>query len=132
MVEMTVPVPVLVVDDHAAFRAVVRSLLVRSDEFDLVGEAASGEEAIEMAGALHPELVVMDIMMGGIGGIAATSAITSQHPEMTVVLVSTYGRDDLPAEAGTCGAAAYIGKSELSAGALRKVLASRSAADAPD
>jgi DNA-binding NarL/FixJ family response regulator len=69
-------VTVLVVDDQPPFRDAARAVLDRLSGFDLIGEADSGEAAIEQVAALHPDLVLMDINMGGIDGIEATVAIT--------------------------------------------------------
>ena len=115
------PVPVLIVDDQAPFLDALRSLFGRMKDFRLVGEARSGEEAVALADDLHPELVMMDISMDGIGGIKATEMITAHDRKVLVVLVSTYPPEDLPPCARTCGAAAYIGKGDLSVGAVRRL-----------
>ena len=114
-------VNVLVVDDQAPFRAAERAVLSRLPGFALVAEAASGEEAIELAATLAPDLVLMDINMGEIDGIEATRRITAQHPATKVILVSTYGLDDLPADARTSGAIGYVNKDELSPRAIRRI-----------
>ncbi|MDP9072364.1 MAG: response regulator [Actinomycetota bacterium] len=115
------PVSVLVVDDQAPFRGAARAVLQMAAGFELVGEAESGEEAVELATALAPALVLMDINMTGISGIEATRLITADHPDTMVVLLSTYHLDDLPAEARTSGAAAYVHKEELSPRMLRRL-----------
>ena len=112
-------VSVLVVDDQAPFRLAARAVIKRSDGFELVGEAETGEEAVEMAADLHPDLVLMDINMPGINGIEATSRIVADAPEAVVFLCSTYERSDLPEEAGESGARAYINKEELGPAVLR-------------
>jgi DNA-binding NarL/FixJ family response regulator len=112
-------VQVLVVDDQPPFRAAARAVLSRIAEFDLVGEAASGEEAVAMSESLHPDLVLMDINMGEMNGIEATRLVTASRPDTMVILVSTYAAADLPADARTSGAAAYVHKDELSPRLLR-------------
>ena len=114
-------VSVLVVDDQAPFRLAARAVIGRADGFELVGEAATGEEAVEMADDLHPDLVLMDINMPGISGIEATSQIVAHEPEAVVFLCSTYERSDLPAEAEDSGARAYINKEELGPSVLRQL-----------
>lgn len=114
-------VSVLVVDDQAPFRLAARAVIKRAEGFELVGEAGTGEEAVELAGELRPDLVLMDINMPGINGIEATSRIVSQEPGAVVFLCSTYERSDLPEEAGDSGARAYINKEELGPAVLREL-----------
>jgi pilus assembly protein CpaE len=106
----TAGVSVLVVDDQAPFRVAAKSVVSLTPGFTVVGEARSGEEAIERVEELHPQIVLMDINMDRINGIEATRRITEKHPEIRVVLLSTYNEADLPADAHTCGAAAYVHK----------------------
>jgi two-component system invasion response regulator UvrY len=117
---------VLVADDRAPFRAAARSVLRTAAGFEVVGEARSGEEAIVLAGSLRPDLVLMDIRMAGIGGIEATRRIVTAQPETVTVLVSTYRAEDLPLEARSCGAAAYVNKADFESGLLRAIYDSRS------
>jgi len=107
-------VPVMVVDDQRPFRGAARAVVSATPGFEIVGEAESGEEAVEMAARLHPRLVLMDINMPGINGIEATRRITTAEPGTVVMLVSTYQADDLPSGADSCGAAAYVNKEQLS------------------
>lgn len=91
--------------------------------FLVVGEASSGEEAVEQVSALDPGLVLMDINMKGIGGIEATRRITAGHATARVVLLSTYDSEDLPSDARTCGAVAYVHKEEFGPDVLERVWA---------
>jgi DNA-binding NarL/FixJ family response regulator len=118
-------VSVLVVDDQAPFRLAARAVIGRTDGFELVGEAGTGEEAVTMADDLRPDLVLMDINMPGISGIEATSQIVAHEPAAVVFLCSTYERSDLPAEAKDSGAKAYINKEELGPSVLRQLWESR-------
>ena len=122
---MSDPLPVLVVDDQAPFRSAMKAVLRRSPEFDLAGEAASGAEAIALADELQPALVLMDINMPEMNGIEATRQIVASHPETVVILCSTYEVGDLPPEAATSGARAYINKEHLGADILRRLWAER-------
>ncbi len=104
---------VLIVDDQMPFRMAARSVVGVTPGFEVVGEAKSGEEAIEQVEALHPELILMDINMDGISGIEATRRITTEHPEVKVILLSTYDEEDLPADARSCGALGYVHKEQF-------------------
>jgi two-component system invasion response regulator UvrY len=121
-------VSVLVVDDQAPFRLAARSVLRRAEGFELVGEAPSGEEAVTMVADLHPALVLMDINMPGINGIEATRQIIAIAPETVVFLCSTYQLSDLPPDAITSGARAYVHKEDLGAEALRRLWDDRESA----
>ena len=117
--ESTERVTVMIVDDQPPFRAAARAVIDRVPGFELVAEVASGEEAVETSSAVAPQLVLMDINMGELDGIEATRLITSDNPAIKVILVSTYGLDDLPSGARTSGAIAYVNKDELSPRVIR-------------
>lgn len=120
-VAMTSTVEVLIVDDQAPFRMVARTLVRRLDGWQVVGEAASGEEAVEAAAATRPGLILMDINLPGISGIEATRRILAAAPDTQVILLSTYADDDLPPDARTCGARAYVRKDDLTLALLREL-----------
>lgn len=101
---------VLVVDDQAPFRGAAKRVVGMTPGFEIVGEAVTGEEAVDMATALEPDLVLMDINLPGINGIEAVRRIQERRPETLAFLLSTYAEADLPADARTCGAKAYIHK----------------------
>ena len=114
-------VRVLVVDDQAPFRRAAQAVLMMTDGFDSIAEAESGEAAVEAAADLHPDLVLMDINLGGINGIEATRRIMAAHPETVVILLSTYNADDLPADARDSGAIAYVHKEEFAPNLLEDI-----------
>ena len=103
-------VGVLVVDGQPPFRSAVRSIVDAAEGFELLGEAVSGEEAVARARELGPDVVLMDVVMPGIGGIEATKRIRAGARETMVVLVSSYPAPDLPKSARDCGAAAFVPK----------------------
>jgi len=123
-------VRVLVADDQAPFRGAARAVLAAAPEFELVGEARSGEEALDLVAELHPDLVLMDIKMPGLGGIDASRSIAGAYPATATVLLSTYREEDLPVEARRCGALAYLHKSNFDGDALRALWARRQSVSA--
>jgi DNA-binding NarL/FixJ family response regulator len=119
VIEGTTTVRVLIVDDQAPFRDVARTVVALSPGFEVVAEAGSGEEAVEAALDREPQLVLMDINLPGINGLEATRRIMDERPDTIVILLSTYTRDDLPADARTSGAAKYVHKEDFSPAVLR-------------
>jgi DNA-binding NarL/FixJ family response regulator len=120
----TETVKVLIVDDQAPFRSVARTVVGLTAGFSVAAEAETGEEAVERADSVAPDLVLMDINMPGINGVEATRRIKARHPAAVVILASTYQADDLPAGADECGAAAYVHKEDMSPAMLADVWAS--------
>jgi two-component system, NarL family, invasion response regulator UvrY len=119
------PVSVLIVDDQAPFRAAARSVVAVTAGFEVVGEVDSGEAAITEARAVSPGLILMDINLPGINGIGATREILSEAPGTVVILLSSYQAGDLPADAATCGAAAYVHKEDFSPDEVRRIWAAQ-------
>jgi DNA-binding NarL/FixJ family response regulator len=102
------PITVLIVDDHVFYREGVKTLLAtRPDDVTVVGEAATGEEAVRLAASVRPEVVLMDLNMPGAGGLAATARLTAAHPA-TAVLVLTMLDDDSVLPAIRAGARGYL------------------------
>ena len=104
-------VRVLIVDDQEPFRAVAREVVEASGDFEVVGEAVSGEESVDLVRALRPDLVLMDVNMPGIDGPEATKRILAASGGTKVMLLSTYEEDTLAELARDCGAFAYVSKS---------------------
>jgi DNA-binding NarL/FixJ family response regulator len=121
--------PVLIVDDQAPFRAAMKAVLKRATEFELVGEAANGSEAVSLAEELSPALVLMDINMPEMNGIEATRSMVSRDPDVVVILCSTYDASDLPPEVATSGARAYLNKEHLATDTLRRLWDRRNTQD---
>ena len=109
----------MIVDDQPPFRDAARAVLGRIDGFDLVAEVESGEDAVAVSEQLQPDLVLMDINMGALDGVAATRLIVDANRETKVILVSTYSLEDLPVAARSSGAVAYVNKDELSPRVVR-------------
>ena len=106
-------ISVLVVDDQLPFRAVARTVVRIAKGYEVIGEAETGEQAVEMVGELSPDLVLMDINMPGINGIEAARQIKLVYPDTSVILLSTYKVTDLPTDALECGAIGYIHKEDF-------------------
>jgi pilus assembly protein CpaE len=106
-------VTVLVVDDQGPFRRAAAEMLKHLAGFELVGEARTGEEGVELALRLEPRLVLMDVRLPDIDGTQATRQIVAARPSTVVVLVSTYPRSRLPAGVTSCGAAGFLPKDQL-------------------
>jgi DNA-binding NarL/FixJ family response regulator len=101
-------IDVLVVDDHVIVRHGLRGMLAAEPDLDVVGEAGSGPEAVAMVDAHSPDVVLMDLRMPGGDGVAATTAITAQHPGTRVVVLTTYDTDADILRAVEAGAAGYL------------------------
>lgn len=104
-------VRVLIVDDQAPFRRVAREVVEVARDFEVVGEAASGEESVELARTLRPDLVLMDVNLPGIDGTEATRRILAAADDVKVLLLSTYEEAEYAPRAAECGAIGYIPKS---------------------
>jgi DNA-binding NarL/FixJ family response regulator len=107
-------VQVLIVDDQPPFRSAARMVVELADGFEVVGEAATGEDGVSMARSLQPDLVLMDVNLPGIDGLEATRQIkASGHSARIVLVLSTYESGDYEARAVAAGASAFIPKSEF-------------------
>ncbi len=114
---------VLVVDDQPPFRKVAATVVTLVPGWIVVAEADTGEEAVTRALESRPDVVLMDINLPGINGIDATRRILDERPDTIVLLVSTYEEADLPPDALSCGARAYVRKEDLTPRVLRELLA---------
>lgn len=99
---------ILLVDDHEVVRLGLKSLLERHPQFDVVGEASSAREAMEIINEKHPDVVVMDIRLPGISGIEACEEITGRFPETKVIMLTSYAEDEMLFSAIRAGASGYI------------------------
>lgn len=106
-------VSVLIVDDQEPFREAAHLVVELTDGFVVVGEAEDGETSVEMARALRPDLVLMDVNLPGIDGLEATRRILAQSEDVHVIVLSTYEPSEYAPRARAAGAIAYIPKSTL-------------------
>lgn len=107
-------VQVWVVDDQAGFRLATAATVAATPDFAMAGDCETGEAAIELLRDGGAEIVLMDTHLPEIGGIKATRQIRASHPDLMVLLMSTYDVEDLPAGAADCGATAYRHNEHLS------------------
>jgi len=113
---------VLIVDDHAMVRRGMRDFLGLHDDLEVVGEAADGLAALEATAALLPDVVVMDLMMPGMDGIAATTELKARHPTVEVVAITSFIEEDRITAAIEAGASGFLLKDAEAddlAGAIR-------------
>jgi DNA-binding NarL/FixJ family response regulator len=120
---------ILVVDDQAPFRRVALDVIEATPGFELVGEAASGEEALELVGEVSPELVLMDVRMPTMDGLETTRRLSAAHPEAVIVLISIDDPAELPRAADSCGATTLIRKQDFGPLALRRLWAAHGKGD---
>lgn len=116
-------VRVLIVDDQLPFREASRMVVEMTDGFEVAGEAANGEEAVELAADLRPDLVLMDVQMPGIDGLDATRRIMSSDDPPHVLVMSTHESGSYEEPALAAGAIGFLPKSMFSMDALEEIWA---------
>ena len=99
---------VLLVDDESMIRAGLRMILDAEDDLDVVGEAADGVQAVTAAAAVRPDVVLMDVRMPGLDGLAAASRILATDPNVKVVMLTTFNEDDYVHRALRIGASGFL------------------------
>jgi DNA-binding NarL/FixJ family response regulator len=102
------PIRLLIVDDQALFRESLHAFLGLQAEFQVVGEAANGEQAISLAAALKPEVILMDVRMPGMDGVEATRRLHQTQPGSRVIMLTTFDDDEYVFEALRSGAVGYL------------------------
>lgn len=125
-----VTVRVVTVDDQAVFRRAAEMVISHSPGFELAGEAASGEEGLEVVERLRPDLVLLDVRMPGMDGVETARRLTTRRPEVVTVLISAGGASAAPGASG-CGAAALVAKRDFRPSLLRRLWAEHRPALAP-
>jgi DNA-binding NarL/FixJ family response regulator len=101
-------VRVLIVDDQVLMRDGLRTLLELEDGVCVVGTAAGGSEAVQQVGRLHPDVVLMDLRMPGMDGVAATRSIKERHPQVQVLVLTTFDDEESIFSALSAGASGYV------------------------
>jgi DNA-binding NarL/FixJ family response regulator len=106
---------IVLADDHTLVRAGLRALLETMPHIEVVGEAGDGREVVELAGALSPDIVLMDVTMPNLNGLEATDRIVKQHPETRVVVLSVHQDEEYVWRALRAGASGYVLKNDATA-----------------
>ncbi len=116
------PIRVMTVDDHEIMRSGIQFVLLAFDDLELVAEAHNGEEAVTLCNSTSPDVVLMDMKMPKMDGVATTRAIKQQHPHVQIVVLTSFHDADLVQQAMSAGAIGYLLKDaskEEIAGAIR-------------
>jgi two-component system, NarL family, response regulator LiaR len=102
------PIRVMIVDDHAVVRSGLGAFLMVFDDFELVGEASSGEQAVRICDQVKPDVVLMDLVMPGMDGAATTKAIREKCPDIQVIALTSFREQELVQGALQAGAIGYL------------------------
>jgi len=105
---MKSPIRILIVDDQSLFREGLRTLLSVQPDFEVVGEASNGEEAIRIAVQTLPTVVLMDVRMPVLDGVAATARLKSVLPDIRVIILTTFDDDEAIFDGLKAGAVGYL------------------------
>lgn len=122
-------IKLLLVDDHDLVRSGLRRLLEEEPDFEVAGEAGTGETALKMSRELKPDVVLMDINMPGMGGLEATRRLLASDPGLKIIAVSMYAEEPYPSRLLEAGAAGYLSKDSAAnevVAAVRQVVAGKS------
>lgn len=101
---------IFVVDDHRIIRQALSNMLENADDIDIVGEAETGEQALELARETNPHIVLMDLDMPGIGGLEATRRFSERFPDISIIVVSGQTKEPYPSQALAAGAMGFLTK----------------------
>jgi two-component system, NarL family, response regulator YdfI len=102
------PIRLLIADDHMIVRDGLRLIFETDDDFELIGEAADGAEALRLAAQLQPDVVLMDLRMPGMDGLTAIERLQSEQPHIAVVILTTYNEDEMLLRGLRAGARGYL------------------------
>jgi two-component system invasion response regulator UvrY len=115
------PIRVMTVDDQPVFRDVAHDLIDAMSGFEVVTEAGSGQEALDAAERVHPQLVILDVRMPGMSGIETCRRLTAREPAAVVVLVTSGDTTDVARAARSCGAVALLAKQNINPTVIRGI-----------
>ena len=115
------PIRVVLADDHAVLRAGLRALLEAEPDMTVVGEAANGDEAVEQVRKLHPDVIVMDLTMPGLGGLAATRRISAGETETKVLVLTVHAEEEYLLPVIDAGGSGYVTKTSADRDLVRAI-----------
>ena len=118
---MAKPITVLLVDDHAMFRAGIKALLEQEGRVDVVGEASSGDEAVDLVRKLKPNVVVMDLSMPGSNGLEATRRIAALELDTSVLVLTVHAEEEYLVPVVEAGASGYLTKTSADTDLLEAI-----------
>ncbi|UCD42793.1 MAG: response regulator transcription factor [Chloroflexota bacterium] len=121
MINQRTSIQVLIVDDHAIVRDGIRSLLSTIGDIDVIGEAATGRDAVKLFNRLQPDIVLMDLVMPEMDGIEAIKAIMELQPEAKILVLTSFATDDMVFPAIKAGASGYLLKDSDSEELVRSI-----------
>lgn len=104
------PIRILLVDDHAVVRSGLSKFLLVNSDFELVGEASDGAEALQLVSLHQPDVILMDLMMPGMDGITATRQIHQKYPQIKIIALTSFSEQNMVQGALQAGAAGYLQK----------------------
>ena len=105
---MSDTIRVLITDDHSIVREGLRLILETTDNIEVIGEAADGSEALQIAASLMPDVILMDLRMPGMDGLTAIGHLQREHPDIAIVILTTYNEDDLMLRGLQAGAKGFL------------------------
>ncbi len=115
------PTRVMIVEDQQLIRRAFKTMLSLEPDLDVVAEAADGQEAVRLARLTRPDVILMDLQMPRLGGVAATRQILVDRPETRIIVLTTFDNDEIVLDAISAGAAAYLLKDAAEADILATI-----------
>ncbi len=117
------PIRVILIDDHRHVHEIVATVLAAANDIELVAQGSNGGEAIRLCEEFHPDLILMDVVMPGVDGVAATRTIREKFPDVRILVLSSFQDDESVRSMLESGASGYVLKGELTSGLINTIRA---------